>query len=75
MDKTEFLARFAEQFDETNSSEIQYNTEFHKLDEWSSLIGMCILAMAKTEYNKTISGAELRECDTVEDLYELINSK
>ncbi len=75
MDKTEFLAKFAEQFDETDSSEIQYNTEFHKLDEWSSLIGMCILAMAKTEYNKTISGAELRECDTVEDLYELINSK
>lgn len=75
MDKTEFLAKFAEQFDDTDSSEIQYTTQFHKLEEWSSLIGMCILAMAKTEYNKTISGAELKECDTVEDLYELINSK
>ena len=75
MDKTEFLAKFAEQFDDTDSSEIQYTTHFHKLEEWSSLIGMCILAMAKTEYNKTISGAELKECDTVEDLYELINSK
>ena len=75
MDKTEFLAKFAEQFDDTDSSEIQYTTQFHKLEEWSSLIGMCILAMAKTDYNKTISGAELKECDTVEDLYELIISK
>ncbi len=75
MDRTEFLANFAEQFEDTDSSEIQFDTQFHKLPEWSSLIGMCILAMARTEYNKTISGAELKECETVEDLYELINSK
>lgn len=75
MDRTEFLANFAEQFEDTDPSEIQFDTQFHKLGEWSSLVGMCILAMARTEYNKTISGAELKECETVEDLYELINSK
>ena len=75
MDRTEFLANFAEQFEDTDSSEIQFDTQFHKLAEWSSLVGMCVLAMARTEYNKTISGAELKECETVEDLYELINSK
>ena len=75
MDRQDFLAKFAEQIDDTDSSEIQFSTEFHKLEEWSSVIGMCVLAMAKTEYNKMITGAELKECDTVEDLYELINSK
>ena len=75
MDREEFLANFAEQFEDTDPEEIQYSTKFHELEEWSSVIGMCVLAMAKTEYNKMITGAELKECDTVEDLYELINSK
>ena len=75
MDRQEFLANFAAQFDDTDPEEIQYGTRFHELAEWSSLIGMCTLAMARTEYNKTVSGAELKECDTVEDLYQLINSK
>lgn len=75
MDKQEFLAIFAEQFDETDTEEIQLNTYFHQLEEWSSIIGMCILAMAKTEYGKSISGAELKECETVEDVFDLIASK
>lgn len=75
MDKQVFLAKFAEQFDETDSDEILMNTKFHQLEEWSSIVGMCILAMAKTEYGKSISGGELKECETVEDVYELIASK
>lgn len=75
MDRTLFLANFAAQFEDTDPEEIQFSTKFHDLIEWSSLIGMCTIAMARTEYNKTISGSELKECDTVEDLYELINSK
>ena len=75
MDKNEFLANFADQFEDTDPSEIQFDTKFHDLDEWSSLVGMCILAMAKTEYNKTISGAELKECVTVEDVFDLFDSK
>lgn len=75
MDRDDFLAKFAEQFEDTDPNEIQFETKFHSIAEWSSLIGMCVLAMARTEYNKTISGAELKECDTVEDLYQLINTK
>ena len=32
----EFVALFAEQFDDTDSNEIQASTVFHDLDEWSS---------------------------------------
>lgn len=75
MDRNEFLANFAEQFEDTDPNEIQFETRFHELEEWGSIIGMMIIAMARTEYSKTISGAELKECDTVEDVYQLINSK
>lgn len=70
-----FLANFADQFDDTDPSEIQADTKFHDLEEWSSLTGMSVIALAKTEYGKTITGKELRECVTVEDVFNLIASK
>lgn len=75
MELKEFIANFADQFDDTDASEIQADTVFHELDEWSSLTGMGVIAFVKTEYGKTITGKELRECKTVEDVFNLVNSK
>ena len=75
MELNEFIATFADQFAETDSSEIKSTTKFHNLDEWSSLTGMGVIAMAKTQYGKTITGAEIRSCVTVEDLFNLISNK
>lgn len=75
MDRNEFLANFAEQFEETDPNEIKFETKFRDFDEWSSLVGMMLIAMAKVSYNKSISGEELKKCVTVEDVYNLIKSK
>ena len=75
MELKDFIKNFAEQFDDTDPSEITADTEFHELDEWSSLTGMSVIAMAKTVYGKTITGKEIRSCDTVEALFNLIASK
>lgn len=75
MELKEFIENFAEQFDDTDASEIQADTEFHELDEWGSLTGMGVIAMVKTTYGKTITGKEIRECVTVEDLFKLVESK
>ena len=75
MELKEFIENFAEQFDDTDASEIQADTEFHELDEWGSLTGMGVIAMVKTTYGKTITGKEIRECMTVEDLFNLVESK
>ena len=71
----EFVAYFADQFDVTDASEIKAETKFHDLEEWSSLTGMSVIALAKVEYGKTITGSELRACVTVEDVYNLIAKK
>ncbi|MDE6637410.1 MAG: acyl carrier protein [Muribaculaceae bacterium] len=75
MELKEFIENFADQFDETDLSEIQEKTKFHELDEWGSLTGLGVIAMVKTSYGKTITGKEIRECVTVEDLFNLVNSK
>lgn len=54
MSLEEFVKGFAEQFDETDESEITAETHFHDLDEWSSLIGMSLIAFIRTEYGKKL---------------------
>ena len=75
MELQEFIEKFAEQFDETDATEIQPQTQFQELDEWSSLTSMSIIAMVKTYYNKTLTGKEIRSCVTVQDLYNLVSAK
>lgn len=75
MDLNEFVANFADLFDDTDASEITASCVFHDLDEWLSLVGMSAIALAKTEYGKSITGAELKACVTVEDVFNLINNK
>jgi len=71
MEIKDFVEKFTELFDDTDASEITPTTEFRELEEWGSLISMSLIALFKTEFNKTISGKDIRGCKTVEDLYNI----
>lgn len=71
----EFVALFAEQFDETDASEITAQTVFHDLDEWSSLIGLSVIAMVDEEFDVALKGDDVKTSVTVEDLYNKVISK
>ena len=75
MELKEFIVNFANQFDDTDASEIQATTLFHDLDEWSSLMAMSVIAFVKTEYGKSITGKEIQLCNTVEDLFNVVSAK
>lgn len=75
MELERFISRFAEQFDDTDPADIIASTVFKDLDEWSSLIAFSVIAMVKVEYGKTVTGAEIRQCNTVEDLFNVIAAK
>ena len=74
MDRSEFLALFREQFEDTDPSEIKAETNFHDLDEWGSLLGMGVIAMTKELYGKKITGKQIKECKSVKALFDLIES-
>ena len=75
MELQEFMEKFAEQFDETDASEFKPETEFKKLEEWSSLIAVSIIAMADEDYDVTLKGDDIRNAVTIEDLYNTVKSK
>lgn len=71
----EFVKLFAEQFDETDASEIKADTNFRDLDEWSSLIGLSIIAMVDEEFDVTLRGDDMRKANTPAELYGIVKSK
>ena len=75
MELKDFIENFANQFDDTDASEIKAETVYKELDEWSSLIALSIIAMVDEEYDITIKGDDIRNSNTVEDLFNAVKAK
>ena len=75
MELKDFIENFAAQFDDTDASEIKAETMFKELNEWSSLIALSVIAMADEEYEVALKGDDIRNSNTVEDLYNLVKSR
>ncbi len=75
MELNTFIENFAAQFDETDASVFTAETKFRDLDEWSSLIGLSLIAMVDEEYDITLKGDDIKNANTVEDLFNTVKSK
>lgn len=75
MELKDFITNFAEQFEDTDANEIKADTVFKELDEWSSLIALMVIAMADEEYNVTLLAGDIREAETIEDLFNIVKAK
>jgi acyl carrier protein len=75
MDLNEFVAHFAEQFDATDASVFTPETRFRDIDEWSSLIGLSVIAMVDEEYDVTLKGDDVKNSNTILDLFNIVKSR
>lgn len=75
MNIKKFTRLFAEQFEDSYDVNFESNTEFKHLDEWSSIMSLMIISMIKDNYNVTINAEDIKNANTVEDLYKVILSQ
>lgn len=75
MELKEFVEKFAEQFDDTDPSEIKADTRFRDFDEWSSLVGLSVIAMVDEECDVLLKGEDMRQANTPAELFEIVKSK
>lgn len=66
----EFLKEFRGLFDETEESDIQFETKFKELEEWSSLIVLSLIVMFEEEFNSKIAPNEIEKSITINDLFQ-----
>ena len=71
----EFVKAFAAEFDDTPEEIFKADTRYRELDEWGSLMALSIISMVDDEMDKRVTGADLRNCSTIEELYKLVESK
>ncbi|MEY8591358.1 acyl carrier protein [Butyricimonas hominis] len=75
MEISKFIEFFAELFDETDVNVFTKETEFKKLEEWSSLMALSVIAMVDEEYGITIQGEDIRNANTIADLFDNVKAK
>lgn len=75
MEIKEFIQNFADQFDDTETSVFTPETEFKELEEWSSLTALSVIAMIDEEYDVKIKGDDVRNSQTINDLYAIVKSR
>ncbi len=71
----EFVKAFAAEFDDTSEETFKADTHYRELDEWGSLVALSIISMVDDSFDVGVTGADLRKCTTIEDLYNLILTK
>ena len=72
MEIKEFIEKFAEVIEVENVDALTAETEFRNFDEWSSLSVMLLIAFFDEEFEKEIGGTDIKKCDTIQDLFNLV---
>lgn len=71
----EFIENFYGILEDTEKNEINQNTDYKSLDEWDSMTTLMLIAMVDEKYEKQINGNDIKECLTLENLFDRIQSK
>jgi acyl carrier protein len=75
MELTDFIKKFADQFEDADTSEFTAQTRFRELEEWDSLIALSVIAMADDQYKVILKGDDLLNSHTIQDLYDIVQSR
>lgn len=67
-----FIENFQVAVDFQEPVEVTPGTVLSELPEWDSLAALGVIVMFDIEYNKTITGDDLKTCNTLEDLFKLL---
>ena len=71
----DFINEIETEIEEITPGTLTPETDYRKLETWSSMHALIILALVDTNHNVTLTGEELGTCITVQDLYNLVKNK
>ena len=75
MQLEEFFELFCEELDDTDLSLVNTLTDFKNIDVWDSLTALSVISMIDEEFEILLTGNDLLNSTSIEDLYKLVESK
>ena len=75
MELEEFFELFCEELEDTDLSVVNTLTDFKNIDTWDSLTALSIISMIDEEFEILLTGIDMLNSTSIEDLYTLVESK
>ncbi len=75
VDPEKFLQTFAQQFEEKSRKSISLRTPFKQIEGWSSLQALIVTIAIHEEWGVSFSDEDFRNSQTVNDLFNITQSK
>ena len=72
MNIQDFIEKFAEAVEVDSAEDLNENTKFRELDEWSSLAVLSVIAMLDEEYDTQIENADFKKLQTISDIVQFM---
>lgn len=71
MEIKEFIEKFAEAIEVEDVEALTPETQFHEMEEWSSISVMLLIAFFDEEFGKELTNAAIKQAITINDLYSI----
>lgn len=71
----EFVTKLEAEFEDMPKGTLKPETDYRSIKGWSSMHALIIIAFVDIQFNITLSGTDLKSTQTVQDLYNLIQTK
>lgn len=75
MKEENFIEQFKEALEMEGDQHVKMSDEFKQFEEWDSLARLSLIALLDEEYEVEIESKELEALNSVQDLFDLVNSK
>jgi acyl carrier protein len=75
MKMDEFISLTEEEFTDLKPGILKPESQFREVVEWNSINALILIAMVKTEYDVTIDPEDLVKTKTIQDIYNIIESR
>jgi len=69
-----FIGNFEDAVEDLESGSVEGATHYRALEAWDSLAVLTVIAMVDLEYGVRLKAATLKECTTVQELYDRVQA-
>ncbi|MFN3918438.1 MAG: acyl carrier protein [Flavobacteriales bacterium] len=71
----EFTRLLEKEFDDIDTNSLSPKTSYRNIPDFSSMHALVIIAFIDNQFDVLLTGEELKNAVTIEDLYNLVKSK
>ena len=75
MNVEEFTSKLELEFDELEPNSLTPDTNYRNIKNWSSMYALIIIAFVDANFDVMLSAADLKNTETIRDLYKVVQSK